>query len=100
MATCKKAGIVVRMVTGDNINTARFIGRECGIFTDGGLALEGPAFRNMSEEEIIPLLPRLQVTLSVISYSRHIHMPLAPGHCEEADLRSLAKRPCSMQMPS
>ena len=63
MATCKKAGIVVRMVTGDNINTARFIGRECGIFTEGGLALEGPAFRNMSEEEIIPLLPRLQVTL-------------------------------------
>ena len=100
MATCKKAGIVVRMVTGDNINTARFIGRECGIFTDGGLALEGPAFRSMSEEEIVPLLPRLQVTLSAVGHSRHIQKPLLPGHCEDADPRSPAKRPCSMEMPS
>eukprot|EP00891_Asterochloris_glomerata_P007553 jgi/Astpho2/7553/e_gw1.00115.5.1_t len=61
VATCKRAGIVVRMVTGDNIDTARFIGRECGILKEGGLALEGPAFRNMSEEEIVPLLPRLQI---------------------------------------
>eukprot|EP00891_Asterochloris_glomerata_P004702 jgi/Astpho2/4702/fgenesh1_pg.00067_%23_185_t len=60
VATCKRAGIFVRMVTGDNINTARFIARECGIFTDG-IALEGPAFRKMSEEELIPLLPKLQV---------------------------------------
>ena len=60
VATCKRAGILVRMVTGDNINTACFIARECGILTDG-IALEGPAFRKMSEEELVPLLPRLQV---------------------------------------
>ena len=64
VATCKRAGILVRMVTGDNINTARFIARECGIFTDG-IALEGPAFRKMSEEELIPLLPQLQVVDAV-----------------------------------
>jgi hypothetical protein len=29
---------------------------------DGGLALEGPAFREMPEEELLPLLPKLQVT--------------------------------------
>lgn len=31
--TCKQAGIVVRMVTGDNILTARSIARKCGILT-------------------------------------------------------------------
>ncbi|KAH0936266.1 hypothetical protein HID58_013383 [Brassica napus] len=31
---CRRAGITVRMVTGDNINTAKAIARECGILTD------------------------------------------------------------------
>lgn len=63
VATCHRAGILVRMVTGDNIHTARHIARECGILTEGGLALEGPDFRQMSEEEILDKLPRLQVQL-------------------------------------
>ena len=37
------------------------IARECGILTEGGLALEGPDFRRMPEEELLPLLPKLQV---------------------------------------
>lgn len=62
VATCQRAGIVVRMVTGDNIHTAKHIARECGILTDGGIALEGPQFRRMPEEEVVELLPRLQVS--------------------------------------
>ncbi|GLC43255.1 hypothetical protein PLESTF_000409400 [Pleodorina starrii] len=61
VATCQQAGITVRMVTGDNVNTARFIARECGILTDGGTALEGPAFRALSDEQLAAALPRLQV---------------------------------------
>jgi Ca2+-transporting ATPase len=61
VATCARAGIFVRMVTGDNIHTAKHIAKECGILTEDGLALEGPAFRRMTEEELLPLLPRLQV---------------------------------------
>lgn len=61
VATCQGAGITVRMVTGDNINTARHIARECGILTEGGVALEGPVFRKMSEDELQAILPRLQV---------------------------------------
>ncbi|DBB18563.1 hypothetical protein WJX82_010215 [Trebouxia sp. C0006] len=61
VATCHRAGILVRMVTGDNIHTARHIAKECGILTEGGIALEGPEFRELPEEEMLKLLPRLQV---------------------------------------
>ena len=61
VATCKRAGIVVRMVTGDNLHTARQIAAECGILTPGGLTLEGPVFRQMPEAELLQALPQLQV---------------------------------------
>ena len=61
---CQRAGIVVRMVTGDNLYTARHIAAECGILTEGGLALEGPDFRARPAAELMALLPRLQVLCS------------------------------------
>jgi P-type Ca2+ transporter type 2C len=59
--TCRAAGITVRMVTGDNINTAKAIARECGILTDDGVAIEGPEFRAKSPEEMREIIPRIQV---------------------------------------
>jgi len=53
----------VRMVTADNVHTAQCIARECGILTEDGMALEGPAFRVMPKEELLPLLPKLQVAV-------------------------------------
>lgn len=43
---CQRAGITVRMVTGDNVNTARSIATKCGIFKPGEdwLVLEGKEF--------------------------------------------------------
>ncbi|XP_055594401.1 plasma membrane calcium-transporting ATPase 1-like isoform X5 [Uranotaenia lowii] len=43
---CQRAGITVRMVTGDNINTARSIATKCGIIRpqDDFLILEGKEF--------------------------------------------------------
>jgi len=63
VATCQGAGITVRMVTGDNIHTARHIARECGILPPGSdfLCMEGPEFRKMGEEEMAQTLPRLRV---------------------------------------
>ncbi|ETO77229.1 calcium-translocating P-type ATPase, PMCA-type [Phytophthora nicotianae P1976] len=49
VASCQKAGIVVRMVTGDSALTARSIARECGILASEKeemyTVMEGPDFR-------------------------------------------------------
>lgn len=55
------AGVTVRMVTGDNMQTARAIATECLIYTGGGVAMEGPEFRQLSEVKMDEILPRLQV---------------------------------------
>lgn len=87
--TAQRAGVMVRMITGDNINTAKAIARvsnqqvpllkssfslmfvdsppsslptqDCGILTAGGLAIEGPVFRNLTPAQLDQLLPRIQV---------------------------------------
>lgn len=58
---CQEAGVFVRMVTGDNFTTAKAIASECGIYTAGGIAMDGPTFRRMSPEQLDLVIPRLQV---------------------------------------
>lgn len=50
VAKCRRAGIKVRMVTGDNVDTATAIAKECGIITPGdtkSLVLEGSKFQEI-----------------------------------------------------
>lgn len=63
--TCMKAGMIVRMVTGDNILTATKIGAEANIFFGDGIALEGPVFRKMSRSEKIAIVDKLQVEIYI-----------------------------------
>ena len=52
---CRRASVAVKMVTGDKVETALAIARECGIIvTDddsSGLVMEGAEFRRLSEEQ-------------------------------------------------
>ncbi|XP_049928799.1 plasma membrane calcium-transporting ATPase 1-like isoform X2 [Epinephelus moara] len=68
---CQRAGITVRMVTGDNINTARAIASKCGILQPGDdfICMEGKEFnrriRNelgeIEQERIDKIWPKLRV---------------------------------------
>ncbi|KAH7430908.1 hypothetical protein KP509_08G020300 [Ceratopteris richardii] len=60
VALCQAAGIKVRMVTGDNIITAKAIAVECGILQDG-VAVEGATFRAYTDEERKRELPMISV---------------------------------------
>ncbi|XP_022885993.1 calcium-transporting ATPase 2, plasma membrane-type-like [Olea europaea var. sylvestris] len=71
VALCRSAGVTVRMVTGDNINTAKAIARECGILTDDGIAIEGPVFREKSMEELLELIPKIQVMARSSPLDKH-----------------------------
>ena len=59
--TAQEAGVIVRMVTGDNVATAKAIAKQCGILTEGGIAVEGPSFRKMTPAQVDAILPTLQV---------------------------------------
>jgi len=58
---CQKAGVCVRMVTGDNVMTARAIAEECGIYTPDGLVMEGPDFRKLGRREMTEKIQKLQI---------------------------------------
>uniref|UniRef100_A0A8C6TAF5 Calcium-transporting ATPase n=1 Tax=Neogobius melanostomus TaxID=47308 RepID=A0A8C6TAF5_9GOBI len=68
---CQRAGITVRMVTGDNISTARAIANKCGILNPGDdfLCMEGKEFnqkiRNkhgeIEQKRIDEIWPKLRV---------------------------------------
>uniref|UniRef100_A0A8C3VIQ2 Calcium-transporting ATPase n=1 Tax=Catharus ustulatus TaxID=91951 RepID=A0A8C3VIQ2_CATUS len=68
---CQRAGITVRMVTGDNINTARAIATKCGILLPGEdfLCLEGKEFNRLirnekgevEQEQLDKIWPKLRV---------------------------------------
>ncbi|CAH8261473.1 unnamed protein product [Arabidopsis lyrata] len=63
---CQFAGVNIKMITGDNIFTARAIAVECGILTpedemNREAVLEGEEFRNYTQEERLKKVERIKL---------------------------------------
>jgi Ca2+-transporting ATPase len=61
VAKCSMAGVRVKMCTGDNVLAAKSIAQRCGIYTPGGIIMEGSHFRTLSPDVMKAIVPRLQV---------------------------------------
>ena len=61
--TCQRAGIRVKMITGDHLGTAAAIGRKIGLNSTSGksLALSGKEIDQLSEKELIGAAERVSV---------------------------------------
>jgi magnesium-transporting ATPase (P-type) len=58
---------------GDNIETAKAIAKECGIFNESiGIAMEGTAFRKLTPKQLDAALPNLQVLARSSPNDKHI----------------------------
>ncbi|XP_057519687.1 calcium-transporting ATPase 12, plasma membrane-type-like [Amaranthus tricolor] len=61
---CKRAGVKLKMITGDNIFTAQAIAAECGILgsqQSEGEVVEGTTFRNYTHEERMQKVDTIRV---------------------------------------
>ncbi|XP_030534709.2 calcium-transporting ATPase 12, plasma membrane-type-like [Rhodamnia argentea] len=66
VVSCRSAGVNVKMITGDNVHTARAIALECGIFNpdkdlEHEAIVEGIQFRNYSPEQRMTAIEKIRV---------------------------------------
>ena len=59
--TAHEAGIQVIEITGDCIETAVAVAKECGIYRDGDLAITNDEFEAMSDDKVKNIIPSLRV---------------------------------------
>ena len=58
---CRKAGIVVKMITGDHHATAKAIGVELGLVSEDGEVVTGHALSSMSDPQLVEVARRAHV---------------------------------------
>jgi Ca2+-transporting ATPase len=83
LAECRQAGIEVKLVTGDYIETARAIAAETGLLDDpDAIALSSDEFNRLSDEELKERLPRLRILARArpLDKLRIVRLLQAQGH--------------------
>jgi Ca2+-transporting ATPase len=83
LARCRKAGIEVLMITGDNPVTARAIAADAGLLDVADpVVLTSDEFNALSDEQLIALLPRLRVLARAkpLDKLRLVNLLQARGH--------------------
>jgi Ca2+-transporting ATPase len=61
IGVCQKAGVDVKMLTGDSVKTATAIAKQLGLMKSDGLVMDGEAFQKLSDQELKEQAPRLCV---------------------------------------
>jgi Ca2+ transporting ATPase len=99
IAKCQTSGVVVRMVTGDNINTATSIAMKCGIIkpSDDFLILESKEFNKrirdekgeVSQEKLDEVWPRLRVLARSSPQDKYILVNGIVESTKNADMREV-----------
>ena len=78
--TIKKAGINVVMITGDGIETARSIAKECGIITSASdISITSEELRALSDDELVKILPSLRVVARALPRDKLRLVSIAQG---------------------
>lgn len=84
--TCQRAGITVRMLTGDSLLTAKNIAKDAGILTRQGTAMEGLDFAKLTPEA------QKEVLRVVYTPNGHVQTLQVLGRCSPQDKLTLVRR--------
>lgn len=58
---CKNAGINIKILTGDNLTTAKAIGNQLHLLDDHSIILEASQLENLSQQELLKILPKVKI---------------------------------------
>ncbi len=59
--TCRRAGVSLKILTGDNIVTATAIANELHVLDNGLIAVEAKDIESLSDQQLIEMLPKISV---------------------------------------
>src|SRR5690606_6335554 len=75
-----KAGVSVRMITGDHFETAFYIGKELGMVTRRDQVFDSRRMRNMSDEELEKIIEETLIFSRVIPEHKYRILEILKKH--------------------